>query len=181
MKEKKNMYVKFQLRACMTYIVQKPKGYINRVGERGEGIQRLSSLGILCIHWRRGGFPCSITQSRPEMQHTLNMLLFLLYKKWRKLQGEANEKFTFCFGLWAEKMHLILSPYFPWLEKGKYYFSLSVKEFLISYFVTQPSVAIANSSEIWSDSWKTWRIPADSWKLERGQEGEETDGCGMEA
>lgn len=35
---------------------------------------------------------------------------------------------------------------------------LSVKEFFISYFVTQPSVAIVNSSEIWTDSWKTWRI-----------------------
>lgn len=28
MKQQKNMYVKFQLRAYMTYIVPKPKGYI---------------------------------------------------------------------------------------------------------------------------------------------------------
>lgn len=90
-----------------------------------------------------------------------------------------NPPFILDFGL--KKIHRILSTYFPWLEKEKYCFSLSVKEFLISYFVTQPSVAIANSSEIWTDSWKTWRVPADSWKLKGEQEGEETDGCGMGA
>lgn len=43
-------------------------------------------------------------------------------------------------------------------------------------------MATANSSEIWSGSWKTWRIIDDSQHLKRGQEGEETseiNGCGM--
>lgn len=88
-----------------------------------------------------------------------------------------NPPFILDFSL--KKIHLILSTYFPWLEKGKYCFSFPMEEFLICCFVTQPSDAIAKSSEVRTDSWETWRIPADSRKPKREQEREETDGCGM--
>lgn len=55
-------------------------------------------------------------------------------------------------------------------------FLLSVNEFLISYFVAQPSVVLGNISEIWIDIWKAWRKSGDFRKLEIEQEREETDG-----
>ena len=92
------------------------------MGERGEGIQRLSSLGILCIHWRRGGLPYNVTQSRSEMQHIFTMLVFLLHKKRRELQGEANEKSTFHLGLWTGKNTSHPFHLFSLTRKGKILF-----------------------------------------------------------
>lgn len=56
------------------------------------------------------------------MQHTFTMLVFLLYRKRRKQQGEANEKATLRLGLWAEKTTSHPSHFFSLIRKRKILF-----------------------------------------------------------